>query len=538
MSIPSDSESATHPRPEAERRSGSAGIAGWLALGLAAAGVRAIAWQRTAALFDDGPIFLALAQALLDGQAADVVQHPYHPLYPALIAIGGWIGLELETAAAWISILSGGATVVAFALWLDEAFDRRTAWVGGTILSLHPYAVSFSADVQSDGLYLALFAWSALFLWRAPQRGRASDWALAGGLSGLAYLARPEGLGLALLGGVALVGWVLAGRSGSARIRPAIHAKAAFAALAVAAAVPTGAYLVALHDETGSWRLTQKKSLSAMAGLEDAAPPSAASPLSAPAALPRAGDRPQPSGFPDRAASAAWELYRSSVSVFRFELLPFLAIGLFAARGRPGWRGAFAGGIGLAYGVLLAALVATAGYVSRRHALPPLLPLLGYAASGMAVTASAILARWPGSAGAVGSASDWRPVALVAAVLVLAWGPRDVAPRRLDRLAERRAAEWVREHRSDPGPIAAGRPRVAYYADRPYVPLPSGPPGGMLHYLRSHGVRYVIVDESKLDAHEGLRDAEARGLRRIRRESHGGRTAAVFEVESESDSAP
>jgi len=224
--------------------------------------------------------------------------------------------------------------------------------------------------------------------------------------------------------------------------------------------------------------------------------------------------------------------------VFRFELLPLLAIGLLAARGRPGLRGIFVAGVAGAYGLVLAALVLSAGYVSRRHVLPPLLPVMGYAASGLALAATTA-AAWIAERTSLGMrARAWVACACGAVLLAAMWGPVDWAPRRLDRLAERRAAEWLRAADLEPGAVAAGRPRVAYYAGRAFVPLPSDPSGGMLDYLRSHGARYVVVDESNLDLHRGLRETSGQGLRLIHRESGGGRTAAVFEVVPAASAGP
>lgn len=504
-------------------------------LGLLAAGVRTVVWLRTAAMFDDGPIFLGLAGAIADGDWAAALRHPYHPLYPAAVAAVSALGLDPEPAAAAVSIAAGGAAVAAFTLWLGEAFDRRTAWAGGGLLALHPFAVWFSADVQSDGLYMALFLWSAFFLFRAPRTRRLRDAAAAGAFSGLAYLARPEGLGLALLGAGAAGLWGLAAvRRGKG---PSLGLVAGGgAALLLAAGVPAALYVVGLRVETGVWQLTQKKSVASLAGLEDTPSPVVESPLAPPAALPRAGDRPPPRRPGERIAAAAWDLYRSTVPVLRFELLPFLAVGLYAARGRPGWRGLFVGGIALGYGVVLTALVWSAGYVSRRHALPPLLPLLGYAAFGLVRSAELVARRLVRWRPALARREPWLAGLLVAGFLVLAWGPRDWIPRRLDRLAERRAAEWVRASdqsaaRSLPaGPVAAGRLRVAYYAGRPFVPLPSGPPDGMLHHLRARGVGLVIVDESKLDDHRGLREARDAELVLVHRVRAGGHVASVYAV--------
>ena len=72
-------------------------------------------------------------------------------------------------------------------------------WIGALLLAVHPRAVEYSGDVQSDGLYLALFLGAVACLWRALSRGSLPAAAATGGLAGLAYLTRPEGLGLVLV---------------------------------------------------------------------------------------------------------------------------------------------------------------------------------------------------------------------------------------------------------------------------------------------------------------------------------------------------
>ncbi|MED5261966.1 MAG: hypothetical protein VX574_06180 [Myxococcota bacterium] len=71
--------------PDALDRAGNPnpGVGAWVvaALMLFAAGVRVVAWFQKAVLFDDGPLFLAMADAIRDGDWAAVLGHDYHPLY-------------------------------------------------------------------------------------------------------------------------------------------------------------------------------------------------------------------------------------------------------------------------------------------------------------------------------------------------------------------------------------------------------------------------------------------------------------------------
>ena len=110
-------------------------------------------------------------------------------------------------------------------------------------------------------------------------------------------------------------------------------------------------------------------------------------------------------------------------------------------------------GLGLALG---------AGYVSRRHALPPLLPALGYAAVGVPIVGGFVLDLVGGRRPGPWPADERAPRAAVLlgfAILALFALPRDLRERRSGRLAERQAAEWLRDQPHTSGAVAAGQLR-------------------------------------------------------------------------------
>ncbi|MGY8804544.1 MAG: glycosyltransferase family 39 protein, partial [bacterium] len=78
-------------------------------------------------------------------------------LYSALIALVSFVTGNVEVSALAISILGGTVAVVATYIFLRDAFDERVAAFGSLLFAISPYAVRFTADVQSEGLYLAFF---------------------------------------------------------------------------------------------------------------------------------------------------------------------------------------------------------------------------------------------------------------------------------------------------------------------------------------------------------------------------------------------
>jgi hypothetical protein len=167
------------------------------------------------------------------------------------------------------------------------------------------------------------------------------------------------------------------------------------------------------------------------------------------------------------------------------------------------------------------------GYLSRRHLLPPLVVTFGYAALGVDALgglAARALARTrlriaPTVAGAA-----------LLGIVALANGGKALRAERSDGLAERRAAEWVRERDAAPGFVAASRRRVAYYAGARWVALPPAFEPGTFEEMRRIGVRYVILDDAERARHPGLVEAEPTRLRLVHRAEAAGRSASVWEV--------
>jgi hypothetical protein len=244
---------------------------------------------------------------------------------------------------------------------------------------------------------------------------------------------------------------------------------------------------------------------------------------------------------PERAFASARMLLRTGRSAFRYGPLLLLVAGLVAARGRPSQRALFVAAIAVASAVLLYTLTFSMGYVSRRHALPPLLPLFGYVGLGalalgswLAKLASRRGNAWLGRASPLGIGVS---IAVLVAVGELAIQRE---PRREQERAARAAAEWLRDHRPS-GPLATTRLRLGYYAGMPYVPLvrvAAMPVESQFdEYLDEVGVRYLLLDDPE-DV-EAVRRVEGERLTLLHSVRQGGREAWVFErVESPTDSRP
>jgi hypothetical protein len=496
--------------------------AAWLLLLAGAGALRWVQWSRSATLFNDGPRFLASAQDFSRGEWAAFLAQPQHPLYPIAVAVLHALGLGWEDAGALVSVLGGCLAIGMLALFFRDAFGSLPAWLGAGLLAVHTRFVEYSSDVQSDGLYIGLFAAGVWWLWYAWSRASRSAAAAAGLAAGLAYLTRPEGLGLVLVM-VALAGisWLRSEWSASR----AMGIVAAFSATAALCVVP---YVVAVRVATGEIALSRKKSVVEMAGGATApratAPPPAATPFASgaridPGADGRAVDAAaSPSG---RALAAAQMLARTAKSAFRYGLLALLGVGLLAARGRPTRRAVFVVAIAGLYAGILYALTLQSGYVSRRHALPPLLPLFGYVGFGACAIGAVLASHAARRATAA-------PLIATGIAAIVAGGELATqrVPRRDEERAARAAAEWLRGHGA-PGLLATDRSRLGYYAGMPYIPLQRVDEASLASLLGQHGVRYLLSDDP-IEI-EVLRRTSGARIRPIHSERVGEREAWVFE---------
>jgi 4-amino-4-deoxy-L-arabinose transferase-like glycosyltransferase len=533
-----DADAASRPRPR--NGADALALAGIL---LVAILVRIHAWSETVVLFNDGPVFLAMSKALGEGQFRELLNHPYHPLYPALIHVVSCFGVSAETAAVGVSILGAVIAILALHVFLRWYFGIEIAWLGAWLLALHPWAVDFSSDVMSDGLYtglyLAAFAAMAGLLER-PTLGRAICFGLGGAL---AFLVRPEGLGVLGIG----IGLVLARMT----MEPAYRefARRPLAILMLTTGLLIAPYVGFLSIEAGELTLTQKKSLISLASGSPLPEGIGARHDNAGFATSTQDSRPAiwlpqsaavvGAGQPTRNLAGAVEtvsrVVRTSVAALRYEVLLFVVIGWIVLWPVPKdpWRVAvFALPILLYSGVLIL-LVWGAGYVSRRHALAVWLPLLGFAALGWRAWGAALLTQGEARLG-------WRPrsersrsrilCAALVVVLMLVWGPRDLRARRADRAALREAAEWISVQESVQGKVAAEKLRLAYYAGEAYVPLSEELGTSLESSLRSAGARWIVVDAAHLERFPPLVAGVGDWLNPVHRVERNNRIAVVFEI--------
>ncbi len=148
---------------------------------------------------NDSVAYIRNAKYFAGGDFSSGLAHDYHPLYSLFMAVLYKVIPNMELSGTIVSVSFGALTVMVFYLIGKDVFDRKISFVSATILALHPDAVRFSADIISEPTYFFFFI-SALGLgFLAITNRRALLFVLAGMSSALAYLTRPEGIGVIII---------------------------------------------------------------------------------------------------------------------------------------------------------------------------------------------------------------------------------------------------------------------------------------------------------------------------------------------------
>lgn len=467
---------------------------------IAAFALRFTLAARDEVIFNDGPHFIDIARAFAEGNTALALSHVYHPFYSWLTAHAYLLLGDYEQAALIVSVVAG--TLIGLPLWalLRHLFGRRVAWAGVVLWAFHPYAARYAANVQSDSVFLLFFITGTLFLWRGlerlPRLASLGPFALAGVSSALAYLTRPEGAGVVGLGGL----WLILGLWP----RPIARLRREFLPRFLAGCVLLGAFLIPafpyldhIHERTGVWQLTEKKSLGNLAGIQVHTRPLWARDEVKERVLREYGRPPRrtESDF-TRYVGRGAGLIVVFMEALTWQLLPFLLLGL-ALRGRALLRtrsDLFLISFFALYGLTVYRLAVTLGEGSKRHLFTLVLLGLGWTAMGLVSLAPRLEAAL--------ERRGWRfsrqAGAALLLLIVITLLPKTLAVNASEHVGERQAGEWILAH-AEAGRrplVFAVRERITYYARARYLPVPVRYAyDAVMAYARGYGADFIVTSD-------------------------------------------
>src|SRR5206468_5751602 len=116
------------------------------------------------------------------------------PLYPALLALFSWTGLDTYAAHRIVSCVLGAVAVVLIGMLGRRVAGDRIGLLAGAIAAVYPALWMLDASLRSESLYLPLIALVLLLAYGLRDRPGWRRAALLGAAIGLAALTRSEAL--------------------------------------------------------------------------------------------------------------------------------------------------------------------------------------------------------------------------------------------------------------------------------------------------------------------------------------------------------
>jgi len=416
---------------------------GLIALVLTAA-VRLYLFQGDYIINNDGVVYIEIARRFWEGRWLEGLSGFYPPLFPSMIAavfplIGDW-----EVAGQfWPLILGILIPILLFGL-LRRVYDLRVATVALFFYAVSPYLVRLSIDVRSEIPYIFFFL-SALYCFQLAMDSRSiRPLFLMGINAGLAYLARPEAIGLLVAGAVFLLyrGW---------HERALKKVWAPLGIMSLGFLILAAPYVCYLKWETGKWLLSRKLGTAVTQGLSVHDPSARVASQQESVQL-NSLDlvRSQPLSYAKKVFIDFFRFIGFYFEAVHYSYLPFLFLGwLVFFRSRFWEKKEFL--LAILVGFYIAAFPLL--YVTRRYSVPLVPASLGWVAAGSLAVWEYSHARW-GKRGHL-------LMGLVAAIFILGTLPKTLASIGREKLYLREAGLYLRDK---PGNILTHDSRVAFYA--------------------------------------------------------------------------
>jgi 4-amino-4-deoxy-L-arabinose transferase-like glycosyltransferase len=147
----------------------------------------------------EGAEYARIAENLLSGGGYVGIATPgtelmFPPLFPFLIAGAALLIGDAELAGRLLSVTMGTLFILPIYSITMHLYGRSAAYIGATLVALHPLLVGFSATVYCETMYMTLVLSGIACSLHARDSFKAPAFIFAGVFFGLAYLVRPEAI--------------------------------------------------------------------------------------------------------------------------------------------------------------------------------------------------------------------------------------------------------------------------------------------------------------------------------------------------------
>jgi len=445
-------------------------------------GLRLYAVLMAQGIANDSAEYGFIARDFLRADFIKGLSSPAPPFYPFLIYLVSPDTSSVEIAGRFISLFFGTLSIIPLFYLVKGAIGQKEAIFSGLLYAFHPYLVTYSGMLLTEATYWGLLILSVYFFWTGLEKQVTWKIGLAGCFLGLAYLTRPEGIGYVL---VYLIWIIVDGGIKKKWLKKSIL----IATLLLSVLIFVTPYVIYIHQETGQW-LISKKALEAQSEFLKKGEEKVD--------FSKALEQNKPIGK----NSKILMIVRNVVEFFPFVIYQYLRAYHFSL-----WLLLFFGLIRvrqkvIGYEVFVASLVllhlfslSTFLRSAVRFSVPVVPLSLFWAGTGI-LEMKRYLEK-------IKMPNPEKIVLFVVILVILIQLPQDLKPERRHRADQKKVGQWLLQHTPPDAIIMSNSPQETFYADRKFIALPPessrwGIPGSsyekIVHYARTRGVRYILVD--------------------------------------------
>ncbi len=440
---------------------------------------------------NDSTEYIRHAREILNGNWTGGIASP---VFPGFISFAALFTKNFEVAGILVSVMFG-ALLVLPVFYLGKAiFNEKIGILSALLAAVHPFLYVYSGSILTESTYFFLLTTSVYVGWEAFRKGRIRNIFLFGLFSALAYLVRPEGIGLVfifILWGL-LIQPPVPKRSFTKRVGMVLLAVFCFLVFA-------SPYLIQLRKETGTWGISKKASLTIKAFSEEE--------RDVPVRLGRQELRitldsfiRNPLPFLGKVGVGFWESFYRFQQAYHpllFILAVFGWIGVLRHRAGSDLKGNL---YIFTHHIFFFGLVFPFFWVQRRYVSQMVAMSLPWAAFGC-LEMKDWVGKW------LAKEPIAKRVSLVAFLILLSGmfiqgGVKHFNPHQ--RLIRKQAGLWMKANLPCGGKIMSRLPHEAFYAELEWSGIPEGSYEEILRAARSKGVQYLVVDEDIDQASPGF----------------------------------
>ena len=430
----------------------------------------------------DGVEYIRYAKEVLSGHW---LGGKASPVYPVLIAFVSLFIKNFEIAGILISVIFGVLLVIPVFYLGKEIFHEKVGMISGLVVAVHPFLYTFSGSVLTESTYHFFLATSVLFGWYAFRKGRFYHVLLFGLFAALAFLTRPEAIGLLFVFSV----WMFffnpseEKRSWPKRVVLILVALLTFL-------IFSSPYLIQIRKETGKWSISRKVDISIGSFSEMENLPSLHEIRPWRKGLPLLSLLKDPLSLLDRVGTGLLKSFYRFQQVFNPILSFFAVIGWIAIIRNRSFYSLKANFYILThlffyFGLVFSILMATRRYSSQMISIS-----IPWAAFGFWISLEWVHQRWK----FVENKEKFVTPLLVVFLIILFVQGRMIHARE-HREIQKEAGLWMKDHLPRGVKIMSRLPQEAFYAELSWAGIPRKSYEEVLMIARSNEVRYLVLDE-------------------------------------------